>query len=272
MNVLIATMGLGLLCAGTAQAACNAADTAALEAFDRAWGKAAEAGDEKALEAVYGASYVDLQPGALSDRGTAIHGAVDDAAKLKASGKTAPAVTHDFYQISCTGQSALITHRNWGPLEGGADGHTWQTRSVHQLEKADGQWRVVGNATHSLSEAQRVGYIDLEWNVAELAKDRAWFERNLAADYIGVSSRTGSLENRDDFFGEFGKTTVTAAETSDMEVQVDGDRALVTGIYATRGTDEKGKAFDRRTRYIDGFVMRDGRWQIWSSQGTPIVE
>lgn len=272
MNALIAMVGLGLLCAGTAQAACSAADTAALEALDRAWGKAAEAGDGKALEAIYGASFVDLQPGALSDRKAAIDGALADAAKRKASGKPVPVVNHDFYLIGCTGHSALITHRNWGPLEGGAEGATWQTRSVHQLEKKNGQWQVVGNATHPLSDAQRIGYMDLEWNLAELGKDRAWFERNLAADYIGVSSRTGALEDRDAFFAEFGKQTVTVAETSDMEVQVDGDRALVTGVYHTRGTDEAGKAFDRRTRYIDSFVKRDGRWQIWSSQGTPVVE
>lgn len=272
MNALIATMGLGLLCAGTAQAACSAADTAALEAFDRAWGKAAEVGDGKALESIYATSYVDLQPGAVSDRKAAIDGALADAAKLKASGKAAPVVTHDFYQINCTDRSALITHRNWGSSGEGADAGTWQTRSVHQLEKHDGQWRVVGNATHPVSEEQRVGYLDLEWNVAELNKDRAWFERNLASNYIGVSSRTGALEDRDAFFAEFGKQTVTVAETTDMEVQVDGDRALVTGIYSTRGKDEAGKAFERRTRYIDSFVMRDGRWQIWSSQGTPIVE
>ena len=272
MNALIATVGMGLLCAGTAHAACSAADTAALEAFDRAWGKAAEVGDRKALEAIYADSYVDLQPGAVSDRKAAIDDALADAAKRKASGKPAPVVNHDFYLISCTGRSALITHRNWGPLGEDADAGTWQTRSVHQLEKDGGEWRVVGNATHPVSDAQRIGYMDLEWNLAELAKDKAWFERNLASDYIGVSSRTGALEDRDTFFAEFGKQTVTLAETTDMEVQVDGDRALVTGVYRTRGKDEVGKAFERRTRYIDSFVRRDGRWQIWSSQGTPIVE
>ena len=36
-------------------------------------------------------------------------------------------------------------------------------------------------------------------------------------------------------------------------------------------TDKDGKAFQRKTRYIDTFIKRDGRWQIWSSQGTEVT-
>jgi ketosteroid isomerase-like protein len=272
MKALIATMGLGLLFAGGAQAACSAADQAALEKLDRAWGDAARVGDRAALEQIYAEGFAELAPGAPSDRKAAIDAAVEDAAALKAAGKSPDPVTHDFYHINCSAHSALITHRNWGPAGEGPDAGTWQTRSVHQLEKVDGKWRVLSNATHAASDDMQVGYMDLEWNTAELKGDRAWFERNLADDYIGVSSRNGKREDKGDFLAEFGKTKVTVAETTDMDVQVDGDRALVTGIYTTRGTEADGKAFERRTRYIDSFVRRDGRWQIWSSQGTPIVE
>jgi len=34
--------------------------------------------------------------------------------------------------------------------------------------------------------------------------------------------------------------------------------------------DEQGKAFDRRTRFTDTFIKRDGRWQVWATQGTVI--
>ena len=91
-----------------------------------------------------------------------------------------------------------------------------------------------------------------------------------SAEFIGVSSRNGAREDKAQTIAGIGKGKVTLAETSDLESFVSGDSAMVTGVYHTRGTDDKGKAYDRRLRYIDSFVMRDGRWQMRSSQGTEI--
>lgn len=261
-------IAFGLLASGGAQAACSAAAQAALEKFDRDWSAAGRAGDRAAMAAFYAEDYLDLQPGAVSGRDHALDGAMRDAAALKASGKPAPDLHHDFYQIHCTPNSALITHRNWGVAGEGAQARTWNTRSIHHLEKRDGRWVVVGNATHPVSDEQVVGWLDLEWNQAELANDTAWFERTLADEFIGVSSRTGALEDKAQTLAGIGKNKVTVADTSDMQAMVEGDHALVTGVYHTRGTGEDGKAYDRRLRYIDTFVKRDGRWQMMSSQGT----
>jgi hypothetical protein len=32
----------------------------------------------------------------------------------------------------------------------------------------------------------------------------------------------------------------------------------------------KGAAFDRKVRFTDTFVKRDGRWLVWATQGTAI--
>ncbi|HUG98992.1 MAG TPA: nuclear transport factor 2 family protein [Gammaproteobacteria bacterium] len=263
---------VGLLLAGGANAACSQADTAALEKLDRDWGAASQAGDRKALEALYADAYLDLAPGALSDRKAAVETAIAEAEARKAAGKPVPPVTHDNYLINCTGQSAMITHRNWGPMGEGADAGTWQTRSVHHLEKIGGQWKVVSNATHPITDEARLIYLDLEWNQADLAADKAWFERNLADDYIGVSGRDGALEDKTALLAEVGTSRITSAVTTDIESQVDGDRGMVTGVYHTKGTDKDGKAFTAKHRYIDVFVKRDGRWQIWSSQGTEVKD
>jgi ketosteroid isomerase-like protein len=265
-------LALGLVVAGGAQAACSAADQAALEKFDKDWSKAAQAGDRAAMSAFYAEEYMDLQPGAVTGRDYALDGATKAAAELKASGKPAPDLHHDFYQIQCTANSALITHRNWGVVGEGDKATTWNTRSIHQLEKRDGRWVVVGNATHPVSDEQRLGWLDLEWNQAELAGDTAWFERTLADNFIGISSRTGARDDKAATIASIGKSKVAVADTTDMETFVEGDHAMVTGIYTTRGTDDKGKAFDHRLRYIDTFVKRDGRWQMTSSQGTDITE
>ena len=45
---------------------------------------------------------------------------------------------------------------------------------------------------------------------------------------------------------------------------------VVTGVNLARGKDEQGKAFDQRIRFTDTFIKRDGRWQVWATQGTVI--
>jgi len=263
---------LGLLLGGEAMAACSDADKAALEKFDRDWSVAGSSGDRAALEKIYAKNYADLTPGGMTDRKTVIDNMVKDAESAKASGKPAPAVTQDFYDINCTDRSALITHRVWGMEGEGADARRWQVRSVHQLEKIDGRWQVVSNATHNLSDEWLIGYTDLEWNQADIKADKAWFEHNLADDYWGVSSRDGAMEDKAETLAGVGENKVSVAVTTDMDIDVDGDRGRVSGIYHTKGTDKDGKAFDRKIRYIDTFVKRDGRWQIWSSQSTPIKD
>lgn len=272
MKVQLLFAVLFLLSAGAASAACSDADKAALEKFDRDWSAAGEAGDRAALEKIYARDYANLLPGGATDRKTVIDNMVKEAEAAKASGKPAPAVHQDFYDINCTDRSALITHRVWGMDGEGADAKRWQVRSVHQLEKIDGRWQVVSNATHDLTDKWLIAYTDLEWNLADIAADKAWFEHNLADDYWGISSRTGMLENKEKTLAAIGDGKVTVAVTTDMDVDVEGKHGRVSGIYHTKGTDKDGKAFDRKIRYIDTFVKRDGRWQIWSSQSTPIKD
>jgi ketosteroid isomerase-like protein len=45
---------------------------------------------------------------------------------------------------------------------------------------------------------------------------------------------------------------------------------IVTGINEVKGKDEQGQAFSRRTRFTDTYIKRDGRWQVWATQGTLI--
>jgi ketosteroid isomerase-like protein len=47
---------------------------------------------------------------------------------------------------------------------------------------------------------------------------------------------------------------------------------VVTGIYHLKGRDAKGQPIDRRIRYTDVYVKKDGRWQAVASQGTPIQQ
>jgi len=66
------------------------------------------------------------------------------------------------------------------------------------------------------------------------------------------------------------KTVFDSLELSDLNVRLEGNIAVVTGVNHVRGRDDKGQPLDRRSRFTDVFVKRDGRWQVLATQGTAI--
>ena len=66
------------------------------------------------------------------------------------------------------------------------------------------------------------------------------------------------------------KSVRESTELSETSVRVDGNMAVVTGVNRVKGRDEQGRSFDRRVRFTDTFIKRDGRWQVWATQGTTI--
>ncbi len=130
----------------------------------------------------------------------------------------------------------------------------------------------------SESEAELLGAANVRlhgaspWHDALLKRDKAWFEQNYASHFTGVSSLNGKLSSKAENIADTinDKGTMELAETTDMSVRVDGDKAIVIGVFRTKGRDEKGQAYDRRARFIDTWIKRDGRWQAWASQGTII--
>jgi ketosteroid isomerase-like protein len=179
-------------------------------------------------------------------------------------------VVHDYYQIACTPNTATITHRNVVSETVDGKDRTSYTRSVHMLEKRGDGWKVVSNAGHPLNDGTILLYMEREWNDADLKRDFAWHERSYADDFSGISSRTGVLSTKADDIASSKQGTLESAELSDLDVQVEGSNAVVTGVNHTKGKDDKGASFDRRVRFTDTFVKRDGRWMVWATQGTEI--
>ena len=159
----------------------------------------------------------------------------------------------------------------WTP--DGTDGkpETFYTRSVPVLEKRGGKWQVVSNAGGSIDDYAVLWYLEQDWNDAVLKKDKAWFEKNYASDFSSISSTSAKLLNKAEAIADDTdpKVTMEVVETTDMDIRIDGKTAVVTGIFRTKGKDEKG-AFDRKIRYTDTWIKRDGRWQAWATAGTII--
>jgi len=262
MRVVLAAVAVVSFASGPAFAQCPEADQKKLEQFDRAWGEAAEHGDRAHLQGIYADDFAGLSATGSTSKTQIIDTAVRDFERVRASAKPAPKVVHDYYVIGCTPATATITHRNVITTMVDGKEKTAYSRSVHFLEKRSDRWQVVSNAGNPLGDAAVLVYMEREWNDAELARDYAWHERNYSDDFSGISSRTGALSTKSEDIASSKKATVTSANLSELDVRVEGDSAIM-------GTDDKG-AFDRKVRFTDTFVKRDGRWLVWATQGTAI--
>ena len=256
----------------TAFAECSDADKKALETFDKAWGDASVAGDRAFLQNAYADDYAGLGIGGAPTKALTIDNTVRDAERNRANPPTANRIPPDNYIIVCTPNSATITHRNTFISSASGKEETLYSRSVHFLEKRAGRWQVVSSTGNALNDQTVLLYMERDWNDASKRGDVAWFERNYAGDASDVSSRTGVIHTKAEEIASMkgDKTVLESLELSDLNVRVDGNTGVVTGVNHVQGRDAQGKPFDRRTRFTDTFIKRDGRWQVWATQGTTI--
>jgi ketosteroid isomerase-like protein len=272
MRHFLATVLLALCATITAFAQCSEADKQKLMALDKAWGEASQRGDRAALQNIYADDYMNPSLTGSLNKAQAIENAMRAAEQRKANPQNADSVSHDNYLITCTPNTATITHRNVITTKAGGKEENFYTRSVHFLEKRGGEWKAVSDGGTPLDDAGQLLYLEMAWSDADKNKDVAWFERNWADDYYGVNSTTGKHTTKAEDIADIKnrKEVYDSAEASEMEVRIEGNTGIVTGVYRLRGKDEKGQPFDRRIRYTDIYVKRDGRWLTVASQGTEI--
>lgn len=251
---------------------CSEADKNALRDLDMAWGKANVEGDKAALEAIFADDYVGFPT--MDGKAVAINAAMTTFERDKANPQMATKTKYDHYMMSCTPVTATITHRNttWIPGANGGKGTTVYSRSVHFLEKRNGKWVAVSNAGGSLSDADILRYMEMDWINAVKNREMAWFDKNYADNFTEVSFMTGNVMNKQQAIDglKADKTVFEAMDISDLNIRVDGDTAVVTGIGWAKGKDGDGKAFDMKMRFTDTFIKRDGRWLAWASSATAI--
>jgi ketosteroid isomerase-like protein len=271
MRGILAAVSI-LFAAAPAFAQCSDADKKALEAFDRTWGDATTRGDRTALQAIMADEYQGLGPAATQVKTETIDAAIRTAERNRANPAEAPRIVYDSYSIACTPNTATITHRNVVTVRVDGKDQTFNTRSVHVLEKRGGRWQVVANAGHGLDDQAVLAYMEREWNDASLKHDAAWVERNYASDASDISSRTGAIMSKAQAVADArtDKTALQSLDLSDLNVRIEGNTAVVTGVNHVVGRDAEGKPMNRRVRFTDVFIKRDGRWQVWATQGTQI--
>ena len=249
-------------------AQCSQADKAALEAFDKSWSEATVSGDKARMAPFLSDGYMAVSVTGTRDKQAIMTGAERAAQQNKAN--PAPPATPDRYVISCTPLTATITHRN--TFTDPATKLPAYSRSVHFLEKQGNSWKAVSNTGHALTDQQQLLYMEQDWNDATVKHDADWTERNYSSFATDISARTGAIENKTQAVASArsSKRIYDVLELSELQSRVEGDVGVVTGVNLARGKDEQGKAFDQRIRFTDTFIKRDGRWQVWATQGTVI--
>jgi len=109
--------------------------------------------------------------------------------------------------------------------------------------------------------------LDLEeaWAKAVVKRDAATFKRLLAPGFTYTEDdrmQSGAELTRDIVSGS---DTVTEARNEKLMTQPYGNTMIVTGWLVMRGRSG-GKPFDRRYRFTDTWLKRDGQWQIIAAQ------
>lgn len=275
MRALLPMAALAMtFAAASVSAECPPAEQAALEKFDHDWGDAAMAGDAAKLGMMLADDFRDLSPDGGNGKAANIAAAVKAAAEAPTAAADAPKAMPDHYIIQCTANSATITHRVVFPYKDAAGKpQSAYRRSIHTLEKRNGQWVVVGTLAGPMHDSDVLRYLERDWAAADVAKDASWIENNYADDFVGVNARTGKFSSKADDIADAktSKNVTAAASVSDLDVRKEGDIAVVTGEYHSNGKDEKGAAFTRHLAFTDVWKKKDGRWLVWSSQATAIA-
>jgi ketosteroid isomerase-like protein len=119
-----------------------------------------------------------------------------------------------------------------------------------------------------------LAYLQMDWVDAMKNRNAGWFEKNLAPDYTTTNFRTGNIVDKAGAVEDVKTNNVKfdSARILDMDIKVNGNTAIVTGVGHGVGTGADGKPFDNKVRFMDTFVRRNGRWVPLASQTMLIPE
>jgi ketosteroid isomerase-like protein len=131
----------------------------------------------------------------------------------------------------------------------------------------------VSKSPQELADEKRLLQMEHDWNQALKARDVTWFEQNLAGDMTDIVSADGALYTKEQDIQALktDKSVYESMELSGLNVRVEGNAGVVTGINLIKARDEKGQSVEMKFSFTDVYIKREGRWQVWASQHTRIT-
>jgi ketosteroid isomerase-like protein len=128
-----------------------------------------------------------------------------------------------------------------------------------------------GQSAPVRSDQQILITLERDWDAAFHRKDVAFIDKVLADEFVstyGDGSR-GDRAKELKLAAEFNQQ-VDSSTLDEFVVKVYGDTAVVWFTQRLVGPS-KGQQLSLTFRYVDVFVMRDGRWQCVASQSTKVT-
>ena len=121
------------------------------------------------------------------------------------------------------------------------------------------------------SDQQNLIKLERDWDAAFHRRDVAFIDSVLAEEFVSTygdgtrADRAKELKLAAEFNQQIDSSTL-----DEFTVKVYGDTAVVWFTQHMVGPS-KGQRLEVTYRYIDVFVMRDGRWQCVASQSTKVT-
>jgi len=127
---------------------------------------------------------------------------------------------------------------------------------------------VAQDEADSAARRSRVLAFESAWGIAEKDKDTKALDA-LLDDSLTYIDYDGTLKTKSDFLAGVRSLWDHREQqvVESMSAHVYGDTAVVIGIYRVKGID-KGKPYQRRGRFTDTWVNRNGLWVCVASQYT----
>jgi len=113
--------------------------------------------------------------------------------------------------------------------------------------------------------------LSMQWSTAILKKDATILERIWAPDFVYVEPSGERFTKADGIAAlKTGKEQPTLSEPTSIDDRVygGGTVAVDIGDYREAGKDKDGKPYDRRSRFTNVWVLKDGAWRCVSAHAS----
>lgn len=130
-------------------------------------------------------------------------------------------------------------------------------------------------AQEDSESAVRSKIIALEkaWNQAYKARDTRALDSILDNEIVLIND-DGSVQSKSEFLKSVKSSGDSAQEQQvspeSMTVHAFGNTAIATGVFRAKGVDG-GKAYVRRERFVDTWILKNGKWVCVATNATPVL-
>jgi ketosteroid isomerase-like protein len=148
-------------------------------------------------------------------------------------------------------------------------------------KKINGQWKVAVDAGTDdksiqellapISTVEEFTAIENEWNTATFKKDAKTLDLLYAKEYTYIDP-TGKVYDKQQDISEVTSGNYKSENPSvlsDIKVNSYGNVTVVKGLNTAKAT-LNGKDISGTYRFVDVFILRDGRWQCVSTQSSKL--